>query len=172
MKNGVLLLVLALVLSACQPASEQPPADDPSAETDTVAVADYEPFGDAVSPDDAVPVATVAEDPAAYVGTTVKVEGTVSEVCQAKGCWFTLQAPQGRNVRLMVPRDDDGNYVFTMPKDISGRTVIVEGTLTEETLSEDTQRHLAEDAGEPIEGDVAPRTELQMVPQGVLLKRS
>jgi hypothetical protein len=172
MKFNALFLILALVLAACQPAPEQPSADDASAETATVATTDYEPFGDPITPDEAVPVTTVAEAPSAYVGKTVKLEGTVSEVCQAKGCWFTLQAPQGRNVRLMVPRDDDGNYAFTMPTDISGRTVIVEGTLTEETLSEETQRHLAEDAGEPIEGDVAPRTELQMIPQGVLLKRS
>lgn len=177
MRFALLSLVAALLVGACQTppdsvdASTEPPAEASTADASAAAPEGYEAFGDAITADAAVPVETVVAEPAAYVGQTVKLEGAVAEVCQMKGCWFTLRAPEGRNIRLMVPRDDAGDYVYTMPTDISGRTAIVEGVLQQETLDEATQRHLAEDAGEPLEGEVAAQTELQLIPKGVLLAR-
>jgi hypothetical protein len=88
-----------------------------------------------------------------------------------KGCWLTIQAGDGNNIRIAVPRDDEGNYVYTVPKDISGRHVIVEGTLTEEILDVETQRHLAEEKGEEAPEDLEPVSELQMTASGVLIEK-
>ena len=89
------------------------------------------------------------------------------------GCWLTLQTGDGNNVRILVARKESGDYAFTVPKDISGRRVVVQGTLAEETLLEGTQRHLAEDAGREVdEESLEPKTELQLTAQGVLVEKS
>ena len=175
MRIASLFLLTALLVGACQTSPEgtesssTPSPEAPAAKVLSAAPAGYDAFGDPISADAAMPVEMVVAAPATYVGQTVKLKGAVAEVCQMKGCWFTLRAPEGRNIRLMVPRDDAGNYVYTMPTDISGRTAIVEGVLHQETLDEAAQRHLAEDAGEPLEGEIAAQTELQLIPKGVLL---
>jgi hypothetical protein len=84
-----------------------------------------------------------------------------------------------------VARKEDGGYAFTVPKDISGRRVVVQGTLTEETLSAEMQQHLAEDAG-AAHGDAgslsaaapadtaarAPQPEYQVTASGVLVEKA
>ncbi|MFQ5569194.1 MAG: DUF4920 domain-containing protein [Rhodothermales bacterium] len=157
-----LILLVALVLGACQ--SEQ--TADEAAVSDTM----YDTYGEAITDEGAVPVQAVVAEREQYLGQAVKLEGTVAEVCQNKGCWLTLQTGDGNNVRVLVPKDEAGNYLFTVPTDISGRQVVVQGTLVEETLSEETQHHMAEDAGEDVEADAfQPKTELQLTAHGVLI---
>ncbi|ARA93838.1 hypothetical protein AWN76_012165 [Rhodothermaceae bacterium RA] len=166
MRASLLFLILALpLLPACQPDSADPapavPADAP-----------YDVFGAAITPDDAVPVQSVAAAPADYAGRTVKLEGTVTAVCQMSGCWLTLDAGDGTGVRIVMPRQD-GDYVFTVPKDIAGRTVVVQGTLEETTLDAATQAHLARDAGaEADEADFEATPELQITADAVLVQRT
>lgn len=74
---------------------------------------------------------------------------TVSEVCQAKGCWMTLhEAGQADGTEIMVRFKD---YGFFVPKDISGRQVIVEGKAFKSVIPVDELRHYAEDAGKSKE---------------------
>lgn len=94
------------------------------------ASAEYEAFGESITAMDAIPVQAVAAEGSDLVGQTVKVEGTISEVCQMAGCWLTLQAVDGPLVRIDVPRDEAGAYVYTFPKDATGRRAIVAGVLT------------------------------------------
>ena len=157
-----LFLFAALLLGACG-------AEEPS----DVSVTDdaYDHFGEAFSEEGAVPVQAVVAERAQYLDQTVTIEGTVAEVCQNQGCWLTLQTGDGNNVRVLVARKESGDYAFTVPKDISGRRVIVHGTLAEETLLEGTQQHLAQDAGRDVDADaLAPKTELQLTAQGVLVE--
>ncbi len=160
--SGVFLLFLGcLLLAACR---NEPPAEPASP---------YDAYGAALTDEGAMPVQAVVAQRERYVGQTVKVEGTVAAVCQARGCWLTLQTTDGENVRVVVPRTEDGSdYVFTVPKDISGRRVVVEGTLAEETLSAAAHHHMAEDAGADIEADAAgPVQELQLTARGVLVEK-
>ncbi len=164
--HTALFLILALVLGAC--GAEQ--ADAPAAAA-AEAVSPYDVYGEAFSDEGAVPVQAIVAERDEYIGQVVKVEGTVAEVCQMAGCWLTLQTGDGNNVRILVARKESGDYAFTVPKDISGRRVVVQGTLAEETLLEGTQRHLAEDAGREVdEESLAPKTELQLTAQGVLIE--
>lgn len=73
--------------------------------------------------------------------TTIALTATVSDVCQVKGCWMILVDGDAK-VRVTFK-----DYAFFMPKDLAGKTVVVEGVLTEEILSEKDARHYAEDAG-------------------------
>ncbi|WP_273447220.1 DUF4920 domain-containing protein [Neolewinella agarilytica] len=106
-----------------------------------------------------------AEAIADTVMTTVR--GTVDEVCQAKGCWMTIAA--GGEEEMMVKFKD---YGFFMPKDISGREVIMNGMAFYEVTPVDELRHYAEDAGKPqeeIDKITEPKRELKFLADGVQL---
>ncbi len=164
-RHTAIYLLLALVLGAC--GSEQA-ADAPEA---TDALTPYDVYGEAFSVEGAVPVQAVVAERHHYLGRAVKIEGTVAEVCQMAGCWLTLQTGDGDNIRILVARKENGDYAFTVPKDISGRRVVVQGMLAEEILLEGTQRHLAQDAGRTVDDQtLVPKAELQVTAQGVLIE--
>jgi hypothetical protein len=100
------------------------------------------------------------------------VAGTISEVCQMAGCWLTLQNEAGVAFRVTVPRGEEG-YVFTFPKDVSGRQAVVAGTLAVEETDVATLRHLAEDRGasaEEIAAITAPEHTLVLSATGARLE--
>lgn len=168
-RHTTIYLLLALALSAC--GSDQA-AETPEAAA-TQVLTPYDVYGQAFSDEGAVPVQAVVAEREAYLGRSVKIEGTVAEVCQMAGCWLTLQTGDGNNVRILVARTEDGDYAFTVPKNISGRRVVVQGMLAEETLLEGTQRHLAEDAGREVDAEaLSPKAELQVTAQGVLVEKT
>lgn len=95
------------------------------------------------------------------------LQGEVNAVCQAKGCWMTIAA--GDEEEMMVKFKD---YGFFMPKDISGREVIMHGIAYYEVTPVDELRHYAEDAGEPadkIAMITEPKRELKFLADGVQL---
>lgn len=89
----------------------------------------YDSFGTAITPEDAVPVQAVLAEGASLIGQEVKLEGRISEVCEMAGCWLTMQVVDGPMIRIDVPRDENGAYVFTFPKDASGRRAVIAGVL-------------------------------------------
>ncbi len=110
-------------------------------------------YGDGVTLKTAVPVATLLEAPASHVGKTVRVDGVVSKVCQAMGCWIEIADPAlGRGVRFKAK---DGVIVF--PKDAPGRKVSAQGVFEEIATSPVRETHAAhsrstESAGQPAQG--------------------
>ncbi|MEM9835512.1 MAG: DUF4920 domain-containing protein [Bacteroidota bacterium] len=95
----------------------------------------------------------------------VIVQGEVTGVCQAKGCWMTIAGKEDMMVRFK-------DYGFFMPKDIDGREVVMHGRAYYQTTSVDELRHYAEDAGKSAE-EIAmitePKKELRFLASGVLL---
>ena len=75
-----------------------------------------------------------------------KFEATVVDVCQMKGCWMRLDL--GDNKKVMVNFKD---YGFFVPKDISGKNVIVSGEACKKIISVDELKHYASDRGESEE---------------------
>ena len=97
------------------------------------------------------------------------VQGTVQEVCQAKGCWMVVASEDSDAEPVMVRFKD---YGFFVPKDIAGRKVIMEGWAFREVTSVDELRHYAEDAGksqEEIEAIKEPKDELKFLASGVFV---
>lgn len=97
-----------------------------------------------------------------------KVTGTVESVCQAKGCWMKVKMDNGETMRVTF-RD----YGFFVPKDIAGKTVVVEGKAEKKTTPVAELRHYAEDAGkseEEIAKITDPKHELAFVADGVIVK--
>ena len=97
-----------------------------------------------------------------------KVTGKVGEVCQKKGCWMTLTSEAGKEPMRVTFKD----YAFFMPKDLSGKRVVVEGFAYVETTAVDVLRHYAEDAGkskEEIAAITQPKRELSFEAAGVVI---
>ena len=165
-----LLPILLLVFAACQPETTE--AVDPEV-AQTAAPEGYDVYGASLTADDAVPVTTVLATPDQYVGQEVTIEGQVSEVCQMRGCWAPLVTDAG-TVRIQMPRKaDDSDYVFTLPKDISGRTVVASGTLEAKTITAAEQRHYDEDKGAAKDAsEYADKVEYSLKPTGVLVQKS
>ena len=72
-------------------------------------------FGAGVSLDNATPIARLLERAGELEGKTVRVEGVVTEVCTAMGCWMALapaDQPQGSTVLIQV--DHEGKIVFPL----------------------------------------------------------
>ncbi|MDT0630350.1 DUF4920 domain-containing protein [Rubrivirga sp. S365] len=137
-----LLLLPALWLAACADAPA-PPAEGGAA--DVVLVGAAVPGGAALSAGDLIVQADALD------GQDVVVEGEPREVCQKMGCWLTLAGADGQTVRVVVPKDEAGAYVFTFPTDASGDRYRIAGRLAVETASVEEQRHYAEDGGADAE---------------------
>ena len=75
-----------------------------------------------------------------------QVTGKVKEVCQTMGCWMKLEKADGSTIMVKTK-----GHSFFMPKDIVGKTVLVEGTASMKEESEEKRKHYAEDAGKSKE---------------------
>lgn len=100
-------------------------------------------FGAGVTLTEAVPLERVVAEPAAFEGRPVRIDGRIQDVCRKKGCWMVVTDGE-REVRVRFK-----DYGFFVPRDASGRRVIVEGQVEVEEISEAAARHLAEEGGQP-----------------------
>ena len=95
----------------------------------------------------AVPVAKVLANPAAYEGKYVRIVGDVNKVCTRKGCWLEMADAQSNKplfVKFTCPVD--GRLI---PMAAVGKPVVVEGTVMVKEISEADARHLKEESGAP-----------------------
>ncbi|MEZ4954573.1 MAG: DUF4920 domain-containing protein [Saprospiraceae bacterium] len=125
-------------------------------------------FGELITADGAIPYHEMIANLATTDSMKVKVKGTVQAVCQAKGCWININDSQANTETFVKFKD----YGFFMPKDCSGREVIMEGYAYREVTSVDELRHYAEDEGktkEEIEAITEPVEEMKFMASGVLL---
>ncbi|MCB0529141.1 MAG: DUF4920 domain-containing protein [Saprospiraceae bacterium] len=126
-------------------------------------------FGSAVTADGAISYDELIKQMGDADSLAIKVTGTVSEVCQKKGCWMTLVADQPGQPEMRVTFKD---YAFFMPKDLSGKHVVVDGFAYVDVTPVDVLRHYAEDAGkskEEIEQITEPKREMAYEAAGVLI---
>lgn len=165
-----LFALLSFVLIGCS-APTDGTAETTESQTEAVADVQQDPAGkvfgaeeDFSEPIDySTLVNRLAEAPTDTMVLTV--QGTVNEVCQAKGCWMTIAGDD----EVMVKFKD---YGFFMPKDISGQEVVMHGKAYYQTTPIDELRHYAEDAGKSAEEIAAitePKRELHFLASGVLL---
>jgi len=126
-------------------------------------------FGTAVTANNAVPYDKVMAKMANADSLNMKVTGKVMEVCQKKGCWMTLVSDKPGYPEMRVTFKD---YAFFMPKDLSGKRVVVDGFARVETTSVDMLRHFAEDAKkspQEIAAITEPKREVSFEAAGVLI---
>lgn len=138
-------------------------------------------FGAEITPDGGVPAADVIANVEAGENTTdldlgegnmvkavpTKMEGTVSEVCVKAGCWLKVAAADGQEIFIST------DHKFFVPKDIVGKTVVVDGHAYKTEMGVDELRHYAEDEGqtpEQIAKITEPEVSYKLLARGVVVK--
>ncbi|NUP89146.1 MAG: DUF4920 domain-containing protein [Candidatus Sumerlaeia bacterium] len=114
-------------------------------------------FGAAVTVKKSVPVAKLAAAPAKFEGKTVRIEGTVAEVCQGRGCWVRVKDDKGQ---LFLAKSLDETVL--LPKDCAGQYVVVQGVVT--ALKAKPHEH------EEGEAHECPTPEFVVATQGIELR--
>lgn len=89
-------------------------------------------FGDPLSLRDTTSLADVVKNPGAYKGKTIATQGTVTKVCQERGCWMAIKDDPGKS-----PKGDESGtatirmhgHAFFVPTTSSGKHARVQGTV-------------------------------------------
>ena len=95
----------------------------------------------------------------------VAVKGKVTEVCDKKGCWMTVETEN--NEKFFVKMKD---YGFFVPLALKGKNVVLEGNAETKVISVDEQKHYAEDAKKSqaeIDAITKPQEEIRFVASGI-----
>ena len=165
MKRITLMIFCVLLLNSCKSKNEE--QED---RTTKVEKQKYNSFGKKINAADTQLGNTIASTyKTMQVGDSIqtKLIAKVNDVCQAKGCWMRLAVDDDNEV--MVKFKD---YGFFVPKDITGKDVIINGKAFVKEVSVEEQRHYAEDAGkskEEIASIIEPKRTYSFEADGVLV---
>lgn len=168
MKNLIVCAFAVAALASCSPGNKD--TDQTAAASDSAATVSGGAFGAKIDDAGAIPMDSLL----ALVNAgqseinAVKVSGTISECCQAKGCWMKVEKGNGETMRVTFK-----DYGFFVPKDCGGKTAVMLGRAYMDTTSVEDLRHFAEDAGkskEEIEKITQPEVELAFEAEGVIIK--
>jgi hypothetical protein len=97
----------------------------------------------------------------------IVVEGTITEVCAAKGCW--MRVADGEH-ELFVRFQ---NYGFFVPRNAAGHRTVMHGTAVAQEVSVDELRHYAADAGksaQEIAAITVPETRVTFLADSVYIE--
>lgn len=164
----LMFIALAVFIAACQSnENSQQEADSNSVNemTDEQLTGS---FGAEISEDGAMSLAELKNKMSGQAEVNAKLTGTITECCQTKGCWMTIENPDGDDIRVTFK-----DYGFFVPKGCAGKTVVMAGKAYYDTVSVDVLKHYAEDAGksqEEIEAITEPVFDLAFEAEGVIIK--
>ena len=144
MTRTTLVFALLTSLAACDkgPTKESgTPTTQPAATAQKPAESktEGEKFGNGVTLTDTVSIDALLADPNAFKGKTVRVEGTITDVCPKRGCWMELAGKEpGHKLKFKVT---DGEMVF--PVDSKGKHAIAQGEVSVRELSLEESKEYA-----------------------------
>ncbi|MEL6444686.1 MAG: DUF4920 domain-containing protein [Bacteroidota bacterium] len=170
-----LLFALVFALAGCLPDTNQAP-EAATAESAAEEQPEFVTYGTMTESGEEPMMLTadaVVSNPAEYGDGAVRVEGTIAKVCQMKGCWITLQSESGDNgnLRIEVPRDEAGEYVYTFPKDLGTVRMVVEGTVEVREEDAEAVAHFEADGDEAATVDEdGARTQVVLVATGAMVE--
>lgn len=127
------ILLLTLVLTACQATSKLPEGQD---------------FGEKLEARTIHKFALLDAEPAKFFNQTLLVEGTVKAVCLKKGCWMQIE-DQGRVAMVRWESGCGGKYAF--PMDSAGKRILIQGSFYPKQITAEDAEHLQEEAGGKLE---------------------
>lgn len=124
-------------------------------------------FGDGVTKGNVITAKEVNAKLGDSVKKDMKITGVVTSVCQSKGCFMNLEMPNGETMFVNFK-----DYAFFMPKDIAGKTVVLDGFAERKETSVEDLQHFAEDAKkskEEIAKITKPKKEIVFEAKGVVI---
>ena len=125
---------------------------------------EYRVFGSSFNEDlEQVALNDLVEKSSEFDSKTVTTEGTITQVCQKKGCFFMLQSG-GEMARISFK-----DYSFFVPTNTNGAKVKLNGTFSVKTISEEDAKHYAEDAGNDPDAITGPQKEYALVATSVVI---
>jgi hypothetical protein len=125
-------------------------------------------FGQAFSQQKTVATRNLPRVLGSQDSAAVQVQGQVQEVCQVKGCWMDVRLADNTVMKVRFK-----DYAFFVPKDLKGKTVVLNGQAYNQLLSVAEQRHYAQDAGKPaavVQAIKAPKQSITYTASGVMVK--
>ena len=123
-------------------------------------------FGAPFTLSDTIPAHTALSNPEEYTNKTVRLSGTITDVCQKKGCWMVIE-DSGHHMRVLMK-----DHSFAVAMDSSGKSCDVEGVIIAKQEDPKETEHYA---SESTPGTVIPEktadsdTVYQFHATGVLL---
>ncbi|MCE2612749.1 DUF4920 domain-containing protein [Flavobacteriaceae bacterium D16] len=165
-KFNILIGVLAVLVS-CQSVEKKKQSEESVLET-----AEYASFGAEIQAEGAksdLDMLAMYQQLPVSDSVNTKFSATVKEVCQSKGCWMKLKLQDGGEAMVRFK-----DYAFFVPKDISGKEVVVSGKAFVDMMTVEDQRHYAEDEGKSAEEIAAitePKKTFSFEASGVLIKQ-
>ncbi|WP_194974438.1 DUF4920 domain-containing protein [Aquiflexum lacus] len=163
MKKNIFYAFVALILLwSCQPQSVEKVNEEVDVETPT----GY--FGEEINDSGVVSLSQLVSELHSNDEFEGKVVGEIKEVCAMKGCWMTIDLPNGQTMRVTFK-----DYGFFVPKNSKGYPVVIEGVASKKETDVATLRHYAEDAGkskEEIESITEPKQEYAFEAVGVIIR--
>ena len=174
-KLNYIALISFVFAVACQSMEKPSDTEAQGEETSTEAEAAVEEeqvektlnFGKVIAADDAVSVDDFANLLQDNDSVKVKLSTVAKDVCKKKGCWMKVQTADDKLMRVSFK-----DYGFFVPKDISGKKVVIEGIAVRDTISVEDLRHYAEDGGESEEAIAAitePEVTTSFIAEGVVI---
>lgn len=159
MKKIFTILSIAVVMASC---GNKEQANNKEADENTGS------FGAPIDDKGAIPITQLMADMTDKSEMNAKVEGKIKECCKKKGCWMDIENPDGSTMKVTFK-----DYGFFVPKNADGKTAIMQGRAFRDTLTVETLRHYAEDAGkskEEIEKITEPQIDIAFEADGVIIK--
>ena len=108
-------------------------------------------YGAGVTLSETTAVAAILDQPAAFTGKQVRIEGEVEAVCEMAGCWMEILAVDGgRTLKVKVK---DGDIVF--PVSAKGKRATAQGKVEDLEMSRakyiQHRKHAAKETGVPFD---------------------
>ncbi len=165
MKKLLILLCAASMMVSCANKNQN---ENSATSEETNAEVQTGSFGAKIDEAGAVPVTQLLTDMNGKAEMDAKVEGKIVECCKKKGCWMDIDKGDGTTMKVTFK-----DYGFFVPKNADGKTAVMQGRAYLDTISVETLRHYAEDAGksqEEIKKITEPKTEVAFEADGVIIK--
>jgi hypothetical protein len=162
MKKLICLFPVIILFFAININAQEDPGTHEGYKVESKELADGTLYGAEI--DGVLPVQKISDifaDLEGYQNKNVVVEGTLSEVCQAMGCW-TVVTDGTNNIRAMTL------HKYFLPKDLkAGLKIVISGEFETKEITEDQAKHFAEESGKNTDDIKGPQKMYRIKATGI-----
>jgi hypothetical protein len=147
MKTTIMGMIIGMLFVVCQLiAQESKSGAGAVVQEKSATTSEWRSYGDAITLKKPASFVKALKNKKQYGEKEILLEGTISEVCQNKGCWMVVDADKSH---LRVEFKD---YGFFVPWDSEGKKVRMQGIIHEKKVSAKSAEHMASEMKNPPVG--------------------